>query len=195
VADDASNDESPFPGLIGPPELHESTIYLAPYDPTWPHLYDAEERRIRAALGDRALLVEHVGSTSVPGLSAKPIIDIDLVVADTTDEAAYVPELLAAGLVLRGREPDWHQHRLFRRKVPRVNLHVFTLGCREIPRMLEFRDVLRSNRVDRDLYLRKKQELAEQTWKYVQNYADAKSEVVEDIIRRTPAAEATCATF
>jgi GrpB-like predicted nucleotidyltransferase (UPF0157 family) len=195
VADDATSDEGPFPGLIGPPELHESTIYLAPYDPTWPDLYDSEERRIRAALGNLALQVEHVGSTSVPGLSAKPIIDIDLVVADTTDETAYVPALVNAGYVLRGREPDWHQHRLFRGTHPKVNLHVFTLGCREIPRMLEFRDLLRSNDGERDLYLRRKQELAAQTWKYVQNYADAKSDVVEDIIGRTTAAGATCVKY
>ena len=66
-------------------------------------------------LGDRVRLLEHAGSTSVPGLAAKPIIDMVLAVADSADEAAYVPSMEAAGYVLRIREPDWHQHRLFQR--------------------------------------------------------------------------------
>jgi GrpB-like predicted nucleotidyltransferase (UPF0157 family) len=188
-------EENPFPGLVGAPELHDSTIYLAPYDPAWPLQFIEQERRVRGAIGDKALVLEHAGSTSVRGLSAKPVIDIVLAVADTTDEASYVPALLDVGYELRGREPDWHEHRLFRDMSPRTNLHVFTIGCREIPRMLEFRDHLRSNEEDRLLYERKKQQLAQQTWKYVQHYADAKSAVVEEIIGRTSAAGATCAKY
>ncbi len=84
------------------------------YDPAWPCLFEREAQRIRGALGERALMVEHVGSTSVPGLAAKPIIDILLVVADSADEASYVPDLEAVGYVLRIREPEWHQHRVFK---------------------------------------------------------------------------------
>ena len=163
------SDEEIAAARIGPPEIHNSTIYLAPYDPEWSRLFEREERRIRAALSDRALLIEHAGSTSVPGLSAKPIIDIVLAVADTTDELAYVPAMEAAGYVLRIREPDWHQHRLFKGPDTAVNLHVFTIGCTEIERMLFFRDHLRSDEADRTLYENTKQELARRTWKYVQH--------------------------
>lgn len=160
------------------------TITLVAYDPAWPHLFAREATRIRAALGDRALLLEHVGSTSVPGLAAKPKIDLLLVVANTADEPAYVPALEAAGYVLHIREPDWYEHRLFKGPDTAINLHVFSLGCEEIERMLRFRDWLRTNPADRELYERTKRELARQEWKYVQNYADAKSAVVQEILAR-----------
>ena len=177
---------------IGPPEIHNSTIHLAPYDPNWPRQFEEQAARIRGALGDRALLVEHAGSTSVPGLSAKPIIDIVLAVADTTDEQAYVPPLEAAGYVLRIREQDWHEHRLFKWSDPVVNLHVFTIGCVEIDRMLRFRDHLRADSADRELYEKTKRELAQRTWKYIQHYADAKTLVVEEIVSRSRVTPRDC---
>jgi GrpB-like predicted nucleotidyltransferase (UPF0157 family) len=159
-------------------------IELAHYDPCWPELFRREEERIRSVLGERALQIEHVGSTSVPGLSAKPIIDVLLVVADSADEQAYVEPLEAAGYVLRIREPDWHEHRVLKGPDTNINLHVFSSGSEEIERMLAFRDRLRSDEADRSFYERSKRELARREWKYVQDYADAKSEVVEDIITR-----------
>ena len=98
---------------IGKVIPHDAPITLAEYDPQWPALYDREAARIRAVLGDTAVRVEHVGSTSVPGLAAKPIIDILLAVPDSADEQTYVPALQATGYVLRIREPDWFEHRLF----------------------------------------------------------------------------------
>ena len=169
---------------IGEREPHNAQVELVDYDEEWPALYRHEEEKIRAALGERALSVEHVGSTSVPGLPAKPVLDINLEVADTTDEDAYVPPLEAAGYVLRIREPDWFEHRLLKGVDPSVNLHVFPAGCAELERMLGFRDRLRANEAERELYLRTKRELAAQTWEHVQHYADAKSEVVEEIMRR-----------
>jgi GrpB-like predicted nucleotidyltransferase (UPF0157 family) len=169
---------------IGPLEQLGGPVELAEYDADWPQLYEREARRIRAALGARVRLLEHVGSTSVPGLVAKPKIDILLVVEDSADEAAYLPLLEAAGYVLRIREPDWHEHRLFRGPDTDVNLHVFSPGSPEIERMLSFRDHLRTNADDRELYARTKLELARRSWKYVQNYADAKTAVVEGIIAR-----------
>ena len=133
------------------------------------------------------LRIEHVGSTSVPGLAAKPLIDIVLVVADTTDEDAYVPPLEAAGYVLRIREPDWFEHRLFKGPDTNVNVHTFSEGCEEVDRMVAFRDWLRTHDDDRDLYLAAKRELAQREWKYVQNYADAKSAVVREILARASA--------
>jgi GrpB-like predicted nucleotidyltransferase (UPF0157 family) len=159
-------------------------IQIVDYDPEWPQLYEREAERVKSALGDRVLLIEHVGSTSVPGFAAKPKIDILLVVADSADESAYVPALEAAAYVLTIREPDWYEHRMFKGPDTDINLHVFSSGCQEIDRMLLFRDWLSSNESDRRLYERTKRELARNNWKYMQNYADAKTAVVEEILTR-----------
>jgi GrpB-like predicted nucleotidyltransferase (UPF0157 family) len=172
---------------VGEPQVHGGPIDLVDPDPAWPALFAREARRIAAALGDRALGIEHVGSTSVPELAGKPIVDVLLVVADSANEDAYLPSLEAVGYVLRIREPDWYEHRMFKGPDSQVNLHVLSGGCPEIERMLLFRDRLRSNRADRELYERTKRELAEREWKYIQNYADAKTAVVEEIITRARA--------
>jgi GrpB-like predicted nucleotidyltransferase (UPF0157 family) len=161
-----------------------STIYLAAYDPAWPSIFTQLKLRIQEALKEDVLLLEHVGSTSVPGLSAKPIIDILLAVADSSAEAAYVERLEQQGFKLRIREPDWYEHRMFKFSDPKANLHVFSAGCEEIDRMLLFRDWLRNHAGDRSFYEAKKRELAGRVWKYTQNYADAKSEVVQEILAR-----------
>ena len=165
----------------------DGPVTIVEYDDTWPALYAREQARIRAALGDRALLVEHVGSTSVPHLAAKPRVDVLLAVADSRDEQSYVPPLESAGYALRVREPDWHEHRLLRAPDTDVNVHVFSMGCAEIERMLRFRDRLRSDPDDRALYERTKRDLAGQPWKHMQEYADAKSPVVEEILVRAGA--------
>ena len=176
---------------IGTPEPLNGKILLEEYRPEWPALFQQERLRIRAALGREDAAVEHVGSTSVPGLCAKPILDLLLLVEDAADEAAYVPPLERAGYTLKIREPDWYQHRMLKGADPAVNLHVFSLGCGEADRMLRFRDWLRSHDADRDLYAAEKRRLAEQAWQYVQNYADAKSAVIAGIFRRIdPAAPA-----
>ena len=170
--------------VVGELVEHNAPIELAEYDDEWARLFEREAVRIRGALGSNALLVEHAGSTSVPGLAAKPIIDVVLVVADTRDEDAYVPQLETAGYILRIREPDWFEHRCFKGPDTNVNLHTFSDGCAEVDRMLAFRDWLRTHDEDRDLYLDAKRQLATREWKYVQNYADAKSAVVEEIVSR-----------
>ena len=172
---------------VGELKRLDAQIVLAEYDPDWPHQFARAAARIRARLGDRVMLLEHVGSTSVPGLAAKPRIDIVLAVADSADEPAFVPPLEAAGYTLRIREPDWWQHRMLMGEDPTQNLHVFTIGCPEVERMLQFRNWLRSHDDDRQRYEDTKRSLAAQTWAYGQNYADAKSEVVEDILRRAGA--------
>ena len=169
---------------IGEPTVHDGPIALAEYDPAWPLLYAREEARIRGILGDRVRRLEHVGSTSVAGLAAKPIVDMVLAVPDSADEPSYVPDMEAAGYVLRIREPEWFEHRLFKGPDTNVNLHVYTDGAPEIKRMVGFRDWLRTHDEERALYERTKRELAVRRWKYVQNYADAKSEVVGGILAR-----------
>ena len=181
---DPHSDDAIRAFTIGELPEHNATIHLAEYDPEWPKLFEREAERIRATLAERALRIEHVGSTSVPGLPAKPVIDIDLVVLDSSDEDTYVPQLDAAGYVLRIREPDWFEHRLFKGPDTNVNLHTFSEGCEEVDRMLAFRDWLRTHDEDRELYLNAKRELAQRKWKFVQNYADAKSAVITDILGR-----------
>lgn len=169
---------------IGPRQPHNAPVELAPYDPQWPQQFADLAARVRAALGDRILRLEHVGSTSVPGLSAKPTIDMVLEVESTADEASYVPPLKARAFTLRIREPDWFEHRLLKSTQPAANLHVFSAGCPEIERMLAFRDRLRTNDEDRSVYERTKIALAARTWVHVQDYADAKSDVVRAILER-----------
>jgi GrpB-like predicted nucleotidyltransferase (UPF0157 family) len=147
-------------------------------------LFAREAALIRAALGDRAVQVEHAGSTSVLGLAAKPIIDIVLAVPGSSDEPAYIPALEAAGYVLRAREPGWFEHRMFKGPDTDINLHVFTVGAAEIDRMLLFRDWLRTHDADRGAYQQVKRDLAKRTWRHVQHYADAKTAIVEQIIAR-----------
>ncbi len=177
-------DEQIFAATVGERQQLNSTIYLAPYDPAWPSLFRRLSNLIQAALGHKILLLEHVGSTSVPGLSAKPIIDMVLAVEDSSDEGSYVGPLEEGGFRLRVREPDWYEHRVLKSPDPRGNLHVFSDGCEEIGQMLLFRDWLRSHDEDRSLYEKTKRELAARTWKYTQDYADAKSEVVQQILAR-----------
>lgn len=162
-----------------------SQIQIMDYDPRWPEVFRLEADRIRTLLGCRALQIEHSGSTSVPGLAAKPIIDILLVVADSSDEPAYAPILERGGYSLRIREPNWHEHRMFKGPAADINLHVFSSGCPEINRILNFRDWLRSNAADRDLYEQTKRDLAEKEWADVQDYADAKTAVIAEILART----------
>lgn len=170
--------------LVGGPFEFDGRVLIEDYDPAWPALYEREVERIRVALGAAALSLEHVGSTSVPGLAAKPIIDIDLLVADTTDEAAYVPALEAVGYVLRLREPEWYEHRMFKGPDTDVNLHVFSPGAQEPERHKVLRDWLRSHPQDRDLYARTKRELAERDWEFMYQYTDAKGQVLREILAR-----------
>jgi GrpB-like predicted nucleotidyltransferase (UPF0157 family) len=162
-------------------------VVLVDYDPGWPALYQREADRIVGLLGDRVLRLEHVGSTSVPGLAAKPVIDIALEVADSAAEADYVPALTAAGYRLVVREPDWYEHRYFKGPDTNINLHVFSAGSPMVDKDITFRDWLRSHDADRDLYARTKRELASREWTYVQQYADAKTDVIMEILRRARA--------
>lgn len=166
-------------------------VRVVAYDPDWPRRFETEAGKIRDALGERACRIEHVGSTSVPDLPAKPVIDIVLVVARSAAEMEYAPALEAAGYRLRIREPGWHEHRLFKSPANDVNLHVFSAGCAEVGRMLAFRDWLRTNPGDRELYARTKLALAQQAWKYTQNYADAKTAVIQEIMARAASRSAT----
>ena len=123
-------------GLVGKPET--INIVVVDYDPEWPRRFDVERTKILQALGARALAVEHVGSTSVPRLAAKPIVDVNVTVADSSDEQSYLPDLVAAGYELRVREPEWYEHRMLRTSTGDVHVHVFSVGSPEIVRIRVF---------------------------------------------------------
>ena len=179
-----ASDEQLQSVTVGERLPHNAPVTIVDYDAAWPATYEREAARIRAALGDQVLRLEHVGSTSVPGLAAKPIVDILLIVPSSANEAAYIPPLEAAGYVLRIREPHWHEHRFLKGPDTNVQLHVFSAGSVELDRMVGFRDWLRTHPEDRELYERTKRQLAARTWRHVQHYADAKTAVVEEIIAR-----------
>ncbi len=137
------------------------TLRIAEPDATWPQRYGELEAEVRAALGDRVLDIQHIGSTAVPQLPAKPVIDIDLSVADPANEAAYIPELEVLGYVHWLTDLDWHQHRLLKRlDEPRVHLHVFGADCPEAVRHRMFRDWLIAHPEDRDRYAAAKRSAA-----------------------------------
>ena len=168
--------------IIG--EREAPRIVIVDYDPAWPRRFRLEAAKIRSALGEVALHIEHIGSTSVPGLTAKPIVDILLVVEDSSDEASYIAAFESAGYVLRVREPDFHEHRMFRTPEKDVHVHVFSAGSPEIERYLLLRDHLREDADDRELYTRTKRDLASRDWPSMDHYAEAKTEVVKGIVAR-----------
>lgn len=157
---------------------------LAAYDAAWREQFAREAARIKQALGDAAIRIEHVGSTAVPGLAAKPVIDIVMEVSDSSDESSYVTTLQPCGYEVRVREPHWFEHRMLKGPGADVNLHVFTVGCPEIERMLTFRDHLRTDQADRELYEATKRKLASREWGSIQDYADAKTGIVGEILAR-----------
>lgn len=173
-------------GLIGGSEKRE--IKIVDYCHDWPAKYQQHAKIIASALGGTALQIEHIGSTSVPELAAKPIIDMLVVVADSADESSYLPALQAAGYVLRVREPKWKEHRMFRTGDRDVHVHIYSAGCQEIERNLTFRDRLRTSVADRKRYESTKRALAANDRPDMNAYAKAKTEVIESIITAARAA-------
>ena len=182
--DDSDPDDDVWVGARPP----VSPIDIVDADPSWPAQYDQLANRIREALGDRVLALEHIGSTSVPDLAAKPTIDIDLTVTDSSDESAYVPPLDAKGFVLTIREPRWHQHRMLVATSPRANLHVWSPDSPEAIRHVMFRDWLRDHPDDCRRYADAKRAAAEASnddGQTVMEYNLRKQPVVRDILDHT----------
>lgn len=169
------------PWVNGPPT--PETITITPYNPEWPRRYQDLSTAIRTALGDAALGIEHVGSTSVEGLAAKDVIDIDLTVVDSRDEDGYVPALERLGYELTIREPSFHEHRCLRLAEPRANLHVFGPDCPEAIRHRMFRDWLRAHPEDRALYENAKR-AAVPGGGHVLDYNGRKEQVIHEIYDR-----------
>jgi GrpB-like predicted nucleotidyltransferase (UPF0157 family) len=157
------------------------SITFVDYDPDWALRFGSLRDRIRAAVGPVAIDVEHIGSTAVPGLAAKPIIDILLTVRDVDDEATYVPPMVRAGFVLRVREPG---HRMFRTPERGVHVHVYEPRHQAVRDYLDLRDWLRLDGRDRTRYAEAKRALAARSWSDMNYYADAKSEVITLVLGR-----------
>lgn len=165
--------------IVGGIEKRE--FIIAGYDSSWPVIYRRHEARIRAALDATALQIEHIGSTAVPGLAAKPIIDILVTIGDITAEEEYLAPLLAAGYRLRVREPG---HRMVRTPELDVHVHILQIGDDAAGDYLLLRDHLRHNPADRELYQRTKRSLAAMEWRDMNAYADAKTDVITEIKKR-----------
>lgn len=180
---DEERDRDPLEGvLIGGRE--QVAIVVVDHDEGWSARYELVRERIRTALGPAALRVEHIGSTSVPGLAAKPIVDVLVTVRDVEDEAAFVPPLERAGFVLRVREPE---HRMLRTPERDVHVHLYEPHHPAVDAYLDLRDWLRVDTDDRELYARTKRRLAALTWADMNEYADAKTDVVQEVLGRARA--------
>jgi GrpB-like predicted nucleotidyltransferase (UPF0157 family) len=174
--------------LVGEPPATWQSIIIEDYDPAWADRFAAASSLLGEALSGLILAVEHVGSTSVPGLPAKPIIDIDLLIGDTADESRYLPALEELGYRLVLREPWWYGHRMLVSPAEDVHLHVWPSGAPEPVRHRLFRDWLRAHPADRDLYAATKRRLARDTVHRPGDYSLAKNDVIDDIYVRIFAA-------
>jgi GrpB-like predicted nucleotidyltransferase (UPF0157 family) len=166
-------------------------LVIADYDPAWSARFAELQARIALAVRDAALAIEHIGSTSVPGLAAKPIIDVLVVVADVDAEPSYVTALEDAGFVLRVREAG---HRMFRTPDRDVHIHVYSSGDQSVRDYLDLRDWLRIDEADRALYEDVKRDLAQRPWSDLNHYAEAKTDVIQRVLGRARAWRASSAS-
>lgn len=165
--------------LVGGTE--KRPIEIVDWTPAWPARFESERLRILGALKGTARRIEHMGSTAVPGLAAKPVVDILVSVADPDDEERFGPALHRAGYEIRVREPG---HRMFRTPERDVHVHVWRSGSQDEWRHLLFRDWLRRSPTDRRLYEEVKRQLARRDWADMNLYADAKTDVIAEIMGR-----------
>jgi GrpB-like predicted nucleotidyltransferase (UPF0157 family) len=175
--------------LVGEPPARWQTIVLEDYDPAWADQFAATRSRLEQTLPGQMVGIEHVGSTSVPGLAAKPIIDIDLLLDSTADESRYLPALEGLGYRLVLREPWWYGHRMLVSPTADVNLHVWPQDAPEPIRHRLFRDWLRSHPDDRDRYAAAKRSVAAATEDQPGDYSLSKNAVIDDIYAKIFAAE------
>ncbi|WP_192581099.1 GrpB family protein [Micromonospora noduli] len=180
-------------GLVGEPPRTWESVVIEEYDRAWAQRFIAVRSSLTEALGALIIGVEHVGSTAVPGLAAKPVIDVDLVIGDTAEESGYLPALERLGYRLVLREPWWHGHRMLLSPAEDVNLHVWPQGAPEPVRHLLFRDWLRSHPHDRERYAATKRRLARDTAHRLRDYSLAKNDVIDEIYARIFAASASAA--
>ena len=172
-----------WPGfqVTGESERSDS-ITVVEFDREWPARFASWRDLIARSLGRSTLRIDHIGSTSVPGLMAKPIVDIQISVSDISDEERYVPELERLGVQLRSRD-DLHRYfRPFADRPRNVHVHVCPAGSEWERRHLLFRAYLRANPAPRVVYVEAKREAARVWMDDGWAYTDAKSGVILDIM-------------
>jgi GrpB-like predicted nucleotidyltransferase (UPF0157 family) len=167
--------------LIGGAEHRR--IVVVQYDEEWPRTFERHRQSIQHALGS-SVRIEHVGSTAVPGLAAKPIVDVQISVGDVESEQTYVPALTAVGYALRVRQ---RHHRMLRTPRLDVHVHVCSRASEWERRHLLFRDWLRTDDRDRSAYEALKRTLAARDWETMNDYADAKGEFIATALERAEA--------
>jgi GrpB-like predicted nucleotidyltransferase (UPF0157 family) len=166
------------------------SITILEPNPEWPQRFEEVKERIQKALGPLILDIAHTGSTSVPGLPAKDIIDVDVTLKDVMDEASYVKSMEEAGFRFLLRQPQWHQNRFFIENWPKayhVNVHVWGPDSPEVARHYIFRDWLRKTPADRELYAKVKREAARQTaiaGDSPMGYTKRKEKTIHEILER-----------
>ena len=165
--------------FIGGPE--KRAIVIEEYNPAWCARFEQVKAALQEALGPLAHQIEHFGSTAVPGLAAKPIVDIVVTVDDADDETSYGPPLERAGFALRVRQSG---HRMYRTPELDAHVHILTEGGDGAKVRLLFRDWLRHDEADRRLYEDTKRELAQRDWEATNDYSQAKDDVVAEILAR-----------
>lgn len=162
--------------------LVNGRVAIVAHDPKWPYLFQQEADRILQTLKDRVLLIEHVGSTAVPDLDAKPCIDVQMVVPDPNDRSTYLPALEEIGYVLFAHSTDWHDHPILKGTRVNVNLHVFPEGSAGLDSMRLFRDFLTTDAGARERYAVVKRELGERRWEQIQDYVQAKAGTITELL-------------
>lgn len=168
--------------------MSQEPITIVEYDPEWVAEYERCEREIRRVVGDRIEAVEHVGSTAVPGLAAKPIVDLMVGVASLDDADACVQPLVAAGWEyapeFEAQVPERRYFRRFRGGDHTHHLHVVETGSDWWERHLHFRDYLREHPDLAREYDRLKRDLAERFRWDVDGYTDGKDDFIRDVEER-----------
>jgi GrpB-like predicted nucleotidyltransferase (UPF0157 family) len=169
--------------------LESKTVRVVPYDRRWPALFESEAGRIAAAVASTplpALALEHVGSTAVPGLAAKPVLDIAAGYASGTEPLVYVPVLESLGYVYRGNA-GLPGREFFRRGEPRSHhVHLVEQRGAHWERYLRFRDTLRADAGVREAYAALKLALARQHPRDREAYIAGKAGFVDGVLRGDP---------
>lgn len=180
--------DEPPPGSspwVIPPDTKPVSI-VEPRD-SWQKDGEALIQQIRDAIGPRAIRLDHIGSTSVGGMPAKPIIDVDLTIADPSKEEEWLPQLEDTGLILTVREPWWFHHRMLETPERDAHIHVFGPDSAEPLKHLVLRNWLRESEEDRQLYAQTKRDAAAETvarGETLNEYNQRKQEVLRAIYQR-----------
>ena len=160
-------------------------VEVVPYDPAWPQLFEEEAARIKQALGENCCEIHHIGSTSVPGLKAKPLIDILPVVYDLQKVDQATPLMEAMGYEDKRDFGIAFRHFFCKRQERRThNVHIFEIGSPEIEKHLIFRDWMRTHEGDRREYAQIKQQLADQFPDDSMAYSLGKNKFIKDILQK-----------